>query len=118
MHIVLTYALGLVLPLIGIVFISRRLEPARRQRARKFALIATAALASALGIGLACELNAGGVDSHQRGNWYSFDSGQPGAYRVPSGVIIPGAAQSPGCGGGTGQYPCPQPVYIPDRGAR
>jgi hypothetical protein len=66
---------------------------------------------------MACEEHplAGGVNSLQRGGYYAYDSSQPGAYRVPGGTVLPGAAQSPGCGGGVGQYPCPPPVYVPDR---
>lgn len=60
----------------------------------------------------ACE--PGFVEGHQRGGYYSYDTVQPGAYKVPGGTVIPGAAQSPGCGGGAMQYPCPRPVYIPN----
>jgi hypothetical protein len=78
--------------------------------------IALAALMAAAPA-MACENPpfAGGVDSHQRGWYYAYDSSQPGGFRVPGGTILPGAAQSPGCGGGAGQYPCPPPVYVPDR---
>jgi hypothetical protein len=110
-----TYALGLILPLTAILWFSRRLPPSRRARARKFAAIWTAVLFTILGVSFACELNAGGVESGQNGAWYGAHSVQPGAYRVPGGTVIPGTAQAPGCGGGAGQYPCPVPVFVPDR---
>jgi hypothetical protein len=71
---------GLAAVLAAILWLQYRLSLARRRRARKQATIGTAILAAMLGLGWACELDAGGVDSHQRGNWYSFDSGQPGAF--------------------------------------
>ncbi len=37
----------------------------------------------------ACEIQAWGVDSHQRGNFYAYDSSQPGAFRVPGGRLSP-----------------------------
>jgi hypothetical protein len=37
-------------------------------------------------------------------------------YRAPGVTIIPGPAQSPGCGGLVDEYPCPPPMVIPDNG--
>jgi hypothetical protein len=64
------------------------------------------------------EPHAGGIEAHRRGDWYEYDSGQPGAYRVYGGTVVTGPAQDPGCGGGPGQYACPNPIFIPDNGAR
>jgi hypothetical protein len=114
-HHYLTYVLGRMLPSLAIAFFHFRLPPARRLKARTQSIIGTAILAAIFGLAAACELRAGGVETDQRGGWFGFHSSQPGAYRVPGGTILPGAAQSPGCGGGAGQYPCPAPVYVPDR---
>jgi hypothetical protein len=49
-----------------------------RLEARKKALVWTAFLAAIFGLAAACELNAGGVESEQGGNWYGVHSAQPG----------------------------------------
>jgi hypothetical protein len=115
MHHFWTYALGLILPSLAIFFFHRRLPLARRFKSRTQAAIGTAILAANFGLAAACELRAGGVETEQNGGWFGAHSSQPGDCAVPGGTIIPGAAQSPGCGGGAGQYPCPAPVYVPDR---
>lgn len=64
------------------------------------------------------EPRAGGITLSRRGDWLQYDTDQPGAYRVYGGTVVTGVAQDPGCGGGWGQYACPNPIFIPDNGAR
>lgn len=115
MHMIST-VLGLAAVLAAILWLERRLPLERKRRARKHAAVGTTILATIFGLAWACE--PGFVEGHQRGGFFSYDTVQPGAYRVPGGTVIPGPAQSPGCGGGAGQYPCAAPVYIPDRRAQ
>lgn len=59
-------------------------------------------------------LGSGYARGGSTGDFHYDTYASAGAYRVPGGIVIPGSAQNPGCGGGSGQYPCPLPRYIPD----
>lgn len=90
------------------------------KRALKIACLAATIGASAPAFACTLDPHGGLYQGGSRGQaapgyYHGDDYVTPGAYRVPGGTVIPGAAQSPGCGGGPGQYPCPNPVYIPDR---
>lgn len=56
---------------------------------------------------------AGYVEQGSDGRAFAFQAHVPIACRVPGGVVITGPGQSPGCGGGAAQYPCPDPIYLP-----